>query len=410
MMGKFCNTIVLTFLLAASGNAITNAPGGVEGCSYWGTPTDTVMYVPSGISFYCVQKPERGAEAVYWTADTKKGRIVMTDNRLADLRSLSYINFEKTALKRAQISSYYNKKLETDSITFGFNRRTDGIPVRQNGKNAEIAVYNRVLRPSERMRVETYLAVRHDVTLKNNYIASNKEVVWDTQDLGDFSDCITGIAKDDRSTLHKDTALNSVLTLVCKSELIDGQYLMVGSTKDKARFTVEGNDSCVCGKKWAVQASGADCVVDAVINSGEFNQIVSGTDLKTLLLEVDGVRYPVDESGTAKSVLFRKGTNRLRLLSTDGKLAHKANAASVFDKLVVYPNPTTDGHVKIQMELAEPMAVDVCLYDMNGRLMNRQNTGVDDYHDVTVSLPYKGIYNIQLNTFKESKTIQLIRK
>ena len=82
----------------------------------------------------------------------------------------------------------------------------------------------------------------------------------------------------------------------------------------------------------------------------------------------------------------------------------------MFDKLVVYPNPTTDGHMKIQMELAEPMAVNVCLYDMNGRLMNRQNTGVDDYHDVTVSLPYKGIYNIQLNTFKESKTIQLIRK
>lgn len=409
-MKMHLDKLAFSCLLTASLSAYAASPGGIRGCSYWGEPRDTAVHVPSGISFYCVQRPEENGESVHWTADTKKGKIIMTDSRVADLRTKSYINFNSKTGKSSQISSYYNKRFDNDSLSIAFNRKVDSIPVKRNGTNSEVVLFDRVLRPSERMRVETYLAVRHNVTLTTSYISSRKDVVWDIQGQSEYSDCITGIAKDDSSALYKDTTDNSVLYFKCTSEIPDGHYLMVGANKGTSRFIKDGRDSCVYGKKWNVQATGGDFTVDAAFNVEEIKQIFPVSELKTLILDVDGVRYPADDYGHIKSVKFKQGANRVKLLSSDTRLAKKEMEESMFTHLQVYPNPSTDGNVRVQMEMAVPIAIELSLFDMNGRLVSQQHSAKDEYHDASVNLPYKGVFNLQLSTYKESKTIQLIRK
>lgn len=72
-----------------------------------------------------------------------------------------------------------------------------------NGYISEFIAYQRVLSPLERRQVETYLALRHGITLNGSYIGSNGNLLWDYSQNYNYNNRVTGIFRDDASGISQ---------------------------------------------------------------------------------------------------------------------------------------------------------------------------------------------------------------
>ncbi|AZB26993.1 hypothetical protein EG339_21585 [Chryseobacterium bernardetii] len=88
------------------------------------------------------------------------------------------------------------------------------------GDIMEVAWYNRTLTTNEQSRINSYLAVKNGVTLNENYLATNSNVVWDRTNNTGYNNNIFGIAKDDFTALHQKQA----------GSVNSGQQLLISTT------------------------------------------------------------------------------------------------------------------------------------------------------------------------------------
>ncbi|OEF96577.1 S-layer homology domain-containing protein [Desulfuribacillus alkaliarsenatis] len=71
-----------------------------------------------------------------------------------------------------------------------------------NGLISEVIVYSRELDPDEKLRVNSYLALKYGLTLDSNYVASNgTTTMWTSASNDGYGHRITGIGRDDDSGL-----------------------------------------------------------------------------------------------------------------------------------------------------------------------------------------------------------------
>lgn len=77
------------------------------------------------------------------------------------------------------------------------------------GFTPEFIVYNRILDPLERMKVETYLAIKYGLTLDASYVSSKGRLLWDVQSDSIYSNRITGYGRDDNSGFYQTQATTS---------------------------------------------------------------------------------------------------------------------------------------------------------------------------------------------------------
>ena len=133
------------------------------------------------------------------------------------------------------------------------------------------------------------------------------------------------------------------------------------------------------------------------------------TAIESFRLDVNGTPYTADEAGYFRNVTLKKGVNSLSV-TADGNKLRRATDGSIFANMEVYPNPTTDGNVRIRILMPEEMGLTIKLYDANGRFIGQRNDLAGKFHDVTLNLPYNGIFMVQLCTLKETKNLSIIRK
>lgn len=100
-----------------------------------------------------------------------------------------------------------NSAMKTASFTYTKNDRNTSIwkpkksstlDIAFKGIIPELIIYNRILTPAERLKVETYLSIKYGTTLDNSYLGSNDNVLWniDTPALKKFHHRIFAIGKD----------------------------------------------------------------------------------------------------------------------------------------------------------------------------------------------------------------------
>lgn len=78
-----------------------------------------------------------------------------------------------------------------------------------DGYSSEFIVYDRFLTPLERRRVESYLAVRHGITLKGSYFDSGGNLLWDRDGNTAYHHRVTGIARDGAGSLDQPLSTTS---------------------------------------------------------------------------------------------------------------------------------------------------------------------------------------------------------
>lgn len=95
--------------------------------------------------------------------------------------------------------NFRNVNLSNSWRTFRIGGDTDwGF---HEGQLNEILIYQNILTPQEKSRLESYLAIKYGTTLSGDYVNSTNGVVW-TTDLA-YQHNIFGIARDDLGALHQ---------------------------------------------------------------------------------------------------------------------------------------------------------------------------------------------------------------
>ena len=153
------------------------------------------------------------------------------------------------------------------------------------GFTPEFIIYNRRLTPLERIKVESYLAIKYGLTLDTNYIGSNGDTLWNTGQNHIYNNRITGYMRDDISGLYQTKATTSYeeepyfnyryssyqtdpyyksarhkLLVFGKqkgSPIEDGQYLLMGDNGDSTSvsdsITVPGMR--IMNRRWLVNTN-----------------------------------------------------------------------------------------------------------------------------------------------------------
>ena len=93
----------------------------------------------------------------------------------------------------------------------------------------EILVYDRELTPEERLKAETYLALKYGITLDKDYTMSNDEVIWSLEDNEGYNNRVTGIINDEVSGLYQSVSHTS------NEESYEGNYF---SYENDSYFTL----------------------------------------------------------------------------------------------------------------------------------------------------------------------------
>ena len=410
-MQKAQNVALLATVIALLSvcNLWAAAPGGVKGYALWGQPQSQNIESGKGVSLFCVQQPDSANEAVYWkiSGDSLQD-ILMTNKRKANLNDCEYINFGSIDPNQQQISTYNNGRMTGKNLKLEFAKGNASVPVEKTGISDEVVLYNRVLNSVERLKVETYLALNHDITLQNNYIASDKQLVWNRTSLEAYSHHISGIARDDSSALKKDTLKTTALVFRSNRPLDNHDFVLVGDNNGKLRF---GSDTTEVSldREWVASVTCDTMSVDITLDDDQIEEMLDKEVVKSFRLKVDSVSYTADEEGVFRNVLLNKGVNSIAV-TADGKKLVRTTGEGMFKEMQVYPNPTTDGNVRIRIQMPEESGLVVRLYAPNGNFIGQSNDTKDQYHDININLPYSGVFMVQLHTLKETKTISLIRK
>jgi len=95
-------------------------------------------------------------------------------------------------------------------ISLGVTKK-DSVNTHFKGSIAEVIAYKRRLRGSARQKIETALALKYGITLTNgeNYISSNKKVIWDSEEDIAFLNNVAGIGRDDDMELYQKQSSSS---------------------------------------------------------------------------------------------------------------------------------------------------------------------------------------------------------
>ncbi|GBF75564.1 hypothetical protein PA598K_03981, partial [Paenibacillus sp. 598K] len=74
---------------------------------------------------------------------------------------------------------------------------------RFNGSISEIIVFNKKLDANDRLKVNSYLALKYGLTLPTDYVDSSGDAMWTQGDSSDYSNRIAGIGRDDQAAQYQ---------------------------------------------------------------------------------------------------------------------------------------------------------------------------------------------------------------
>lgn len=170
------------------------------------------------------------------TTTTAAASTMYFNSNTGGIRSFSGLNFSPGATTRP---------LCIGNNDLGFNNLPATIDY------AELMVYNALLSASEIRRVESYLAIKYGITLKNNqgtgaavtYMNSSGTGIWGSVHTG-YHNNVTGIGRDDASTLNQrmSRGILSLNPTVDAVTLVNGTFAAPAAFSSNLSTLVAGHD------------------------------------------------------------------------------------------------------------------------------------------------------------------------
>lgn len=295
-------TIIQVFVFQ---NLFAQTPGGVGTPEVWAQDTASVRISSSvGLTYVGVSKIVNEKEQAIWSLGNANGITrIQTTARTADLNRGTFMNYAQDSLADLRLYSYTTSSNMSDTRELHIGNVQNGkLPVRNVDRNVvEYAIYNRRLSNQERQRVESYMALKYGISLRNCYLNSRGTVVWNAYANKNYNHRIAGIISDTLSALHMNRARSSeegyFLTVSTDNYLTDGQSLLWGDNNGKLAFSNSKAHGKWLGRRWAFSALQMDNLsVDMTADLCQLRQIQPLSDGESFYLAVDPTgtgKFPV---------------------------------------------------------------------------------------------------------------------
>ncbi|MGH1434481.1 MAG: hypothetical protein ACRBG0_08485, partial [Lewinella sp.] len=245
----------------------------------------------------------------------------LTYNQFTDVSTTKGYNGANTGA----VASYGTAGSPMGGYIVGANNSTGtgGDDAGFTGTVGEFIAYNRNLSPTERRRVDSYMAIKYGITLDQttvaDYLDSDASVIWNTAANTGYNDDIAGIARDDASALlqkqSKSINPSSVITIYNGDQSgglpvnnavnvstfgADKEFMLWGHNGNNATYTTAYTPNTFLpaagyfhmGRIWKVQETGTVGIVTIQVsgnadhllvhNSADFS---TGTPTETPLVD-----------------------------------------------------------------------------------------------------------------------------
>ncbi|NII26974.1 T9SS type A sorting domain-containing protein [Pseudoflavitalea sp. X16] len=128
----------------------------------------------------------------------------------------------------------------------GYNS-TDGWASQAEVDFAEVFTYNRVLSATELQKVQSYMALKYGIAMKQNYVLSSGTLVWDVTANAAYSKQIAALVRDNLSVLHQKQAkafhTDEVISIALGDELATTNKDNEDTIANNLSVFMWGNDS-----------------------------------------------------------------------------------------------------------------------------------------------------------------------
>lgn len=269
--------------------------------------------------------------------------LLLSTDRLADLAKGKFLNFLNVIKGGPRLNTYYqhlppaSKSARLGKLRLGHISSTLGIPVSPfSGLFPEFLLYDRVLSRKEQLKVNTYLAIKYGVTLKDSdYLDAQGNVIWNSEENSEYHNRIAGIGRDDLSgLLQKQSASQSTAAAAVwkiglgilaenngqnETALAPATFLLWGDDGGRLRFPESGKvESPHLERKWLMTAI------------GEYQDLSTQLSLDTKHLE-----FLIHPQNKPWLVVDRSGSGKFEFGSTDYYPSYKNGATGdfIFDQI-----------------------------------------------------------------------------
>jgi len=178
---------------------------------------DESISILSQMTIFTVFKTENDSitEAGVWALQGEESTLGLTTKRgYSSSEQSFYSGVEKDkVVLHTFLQLYRNNQAYPNKKTFiGLGATRKNSPnTHFKGNIAEVIGYKRRLRGSKRQQIETALAIKYGITLSNgeNYISSNKKVIWNAEEDTIYTNNVAGIGRDDELGLYQKQSSSS---------------------------------------------------------------------------------------------------------------------------------------------------------------------------------------------------------
>ncbi|MEL7163455.1 MAG: hypothetical protein AAFN92_22045, partial [Bacteroidota bacterium] len=273
----------------------------------------------------------------------------------------------------------------------------------------DLLVYPTLLSPEQRQLTESYLALKHGLTLDQqrptNYLAPAPDggsyPVWTATTSPEFRHRILGLARDDASNLLRTTG-NSVLA----PELLE---LSWATTPDTTAYLVIADDGAPTARaieldtqglqrlqrRWRVETTGpVPPTTLSVFPNRLFAQLRTGENW--VLLADDTIITPT-QAGKRLQFELPTGTRFFQLAIAGATPFSLPVTEDLFQEMKISPNPVRAGQqVQLRAVIREAASLVLSVHDISGRLLEERFLPAATHHLTEVSFPAPGSYTLHL--------------
>jgi|GEM_PF-250503 len=174
-----------------------------------------------------------------------------------------------------------------------------------NGDIAEVILYSSRTEEEERIKIESYLAIKYGITIDHSYLSSNGTILWDLGENPAYNNEVFGIGRDDASALLQKQSMSSILSVGLDSLAEnnasnensfsqDQSFLFWGHNEgelSESEVMFGSSDAKLLNRTWYVKSTGT---VDPVQIQFDLNQVdATGTEASDYWLILDTDEDPI---------------------------------------------------------------------------------------------------------------------
>lgn len=255
----------------------------------------------------CQETDSLTEQVIFSLENDSLTQLVLSNFRMAALDLYRYYNYSSNSNDYPKIYSYSQNQSDSSAshaskLLFGRSPQRANLPVSSYmGIVPEVILFNHYLSPNERHRVESYLALKYGISLRqdfpNSYLNSSGAIIWDARVNAGYNQHIAGIGRDDLTGLLQYTSESvespGILKISTSQTLVNNSFLIWGDNNKPLRFDDKPGVRQF-QREWRINAyNSSNRVCKLQSNELAFSQINPLTEGEIYWLMID-------ESGTGK--------------------------------------------------------------------------------------------------------------